>query len=47
MKEAKPTGLNFDDFWTNASSKDPFVDAKKSMASITGPNLQIFKLVWN
>lgn len=45
--KAANIGLNFDDFWINISSKDPFGDSQKSAAAVTGYNLQIFNFIWN
>ena len=40
-------GINFDDFWINANSKDAFADFPKSVAAVSGYNLSIFNMLWN
>lgn len=40
-------GLNFDDFWINENSKNPFEDVIKSKEFIKGHNSEIFKRVWS
>lgn len=40
-------GLNYDDFWMNAFSKDPFGDIPKSLEFSKNYNVKIFSLLWN
>lgn len=40
-------GLNYDDFWMKAGSKDPFGDIEKSIVFVKNYNVKILSLLWN